>query len=54
LWRAAAKGALAYTYLGYAGREAASRQAGRIRMALLAFALLAAVAFLPRPPVPIL
>lgn len=42
-----APGALAYTYLGYAGREAASGQ-GAIRKALLALALLAAVAFLPR------
>ena len=43
-----APGALAYTYLGYAGREAASGQAGAIRKALLALALLAIVAFLPR------
>jgi uncharacterized membrane protein YdjX (TVP38/TMEM64 family) len=43
-----APGALAYTYLGYAGREAASGQAGAIRKALLALGLLAAVAFLPR------
>jgi hypothetical protein len=43
-----APGALAYTYLGYAGREAASGQAGAIRKAVLALALLAAVAFLPR------
>jgi hypothetical protein len=42
-----APGALAYTYLGYAGREAVSGQ-GAIRKALLALALLAAVAFLPR------
>jgi uncharacterized membrane protein YdjX (TVP38/TMEM64 family) len=42
-----APGALAYTYLGYAGREAASGQ-GAIRKALLALALLAAVAFLPQ------
>nr|WP_304820371.1 VTT domain-containing protein [Candidatus Binatus sp.] len=41
-------GALAYTYLGYAGREAASGQAGAIHKALLALALLATVAFLPR------
>jgi len=39
---------LAYTYLGYAGREAASGQAGVIGKALLALALLAAVAFLAR------
>jgi len=43
-----APGAVAYTYLGYAGREAASGQAGAIRKGLLALALLAAVAFLPR------
>jgi uncharacterized membrane protein YdjX (TVP38/TMEM64 family) len=43
-----APGALAYTYLGYAGREAASGQSGAIHKALLALALLAAVAFLPR------
>jgi uncharacterized membrane protein YdjX (TVP38/TMEM64 family) len=43
-----APGAFAYTYLGYAGREAASGQAGSIHKALLALALLAAVAFLPR------
>jgi uncharacterized membrane protein YdjX (TVP38/TMEM64 family) len=42
-----APGALAYTYLGYAGREAASGQAGAIRKAVVALALLAAVAFLP-------
>ena len=43
-----APGAMAYTYLGYAGREAASGQAGAIHKAALALALLAAVAFLPR------
>ncbi len=43
-----APGALAYTYLGYAGREATSGQAGAIRKAVLALALLAVVAFLPR------
>jgi uncharacterized membrane protein YdjX (TVP38/TMEM64 family) len=43
-----APGALAYTYLGYAGREAASGHVGAIHKALLALALLAAVAFLPR------
>lgn len=43
-----APGAIAYTYLGYAGREAASGQAGAIRKALLALGLLAAVALLPR------
>ena len=41
-------GALAYTYLGYAGREAASGSSGLIRKALLALALLAAAALLPR------
>jgi uncharacterized membrane protein YdjX (TVP38/TMEM64 family) len=43
-----APGALAYTYLGYAGLEAASGRAGAIHKALVALALLAAVAFLPR------
>jgi hypothetical protein len=43
-----APGAVAYTYLGYAGLEAASGRAGAIRKALLALALLATVAFLPR------
>jgi uncharacterized membrane protein YdjX (TVP38/TMEM64 family) len=43
-----ALGALAYTYLGYAGREAASGQAGAIRKAVLALGLLATVALLPR------
>jgi hypothetical protein len=43
-----APGAVAYTYLGYAGREAASGQTGAIHKALLALALLAVVAFLPR------
>ena len=43
-----APGALAYTYLGYAGREVASGQAGTINKVLLALALLAAIAFLPR------
>jgi uncharacterized membrane protein YdjX (TVP38/TMEM64 family) len=43
-----APGAVAYTYLGYAGLEAASGRAGTIHKALLALALLAAVAFLPR------
>lgn len=40
-------GTFAYTYLGYAGREAAYGQ-GTIRKGLLALALLATVAFLPR------
>jgi len=41
-------GALAYTYLGYAGREAVGGGEGLIQKAMLALALLAAVAFLPR------
>jgi len=43
-----APGAVAYTYLGYAGLEAASGRAGAIHKALLALALLAAIVFLPR------
>ena len=41
-------GAIAYTYLGYAGREAVAGGEGLIRKALLALALLAVAAFLPR------
>lgn len=41
-------GAIAYTYLGYAGREAIGGGEEIIQKALLALALLAAVAFLPR------
>lgn len=41
-------GAFAYTYLGYAGREAAAGSAGLIHKGLIALALLAVVAFLPR------
>lgn len=41
-------GALAYTYLGFAGREAAAGGEGMIRNGLIALALLAVVAFLPR------
>ena len=41
-------GALAYTYLGYAGREAVAGGEGTIQKGLLALALLAVVAFLPR------
>ncbi|MGA7800879.1 MAG: TVP38/TMEM64 family protein [Gammaproteobacteria bacterium] len=41
-------GAMAYTYLGYAGREALAGGQGLIQKGLLALALLAAVAFLPR------
>lgn len=41
-------GAIAYTYLGYIGKEAATGGEGLIQKALLALALLAFVAFLPR------
>jgi uncharacterized membrane protein YdjX (TVP38/TMEM64 family) len=41
-------GALAYSYLGYAGREAVAGGEGMIQKTLLAAALLGAVAFLPR------
>ena len=41
-------GAIAYTYLGYAGREAMAGGEGLIRKGLLALALLGVVAFLPR------
>lgn len=41
-------GALAYTWLGYAGREAAAGDGAAIRYGMIALALLAAVAFLPR------
>lgn len=41
-------GALAYTYLGYAGREALAGADGMLEKGLAALALLAAVAFLPR------
>jgi uncharacterized membrane protein YdjX (TVP38/TMEM64 family) len=41
-------GALAYTYLGYAGREAVAGGEGLIQKGLIALALLAAAAFLPR------
>jgi uncharacterized membrane protein YdjX (TVP38/TMEM64 family)/rhodanese-related sulfurtransferase len=43
-----APGAIAYTYLGYAGREAAAGGSGVIRNVIVALALLASVAFLPR------
>ena len=43
-----APGAVAYTYLGYAGQQAASSRAGAIHKILLAVTLLAAVALLPR------
>jgi len=41
-------GALAYTYLGYAGREAVAGSEGLIKTILIALALLAAVTFIPR------
>ncbi len=41
-------GAVAYTWLGYAGREAVAGSEGAIHKGLLALALLAMVAFLPR------
>lgn len=41
-------GAFAYTYLGYAGREALAGGQGLIQKGLLALALLALVLFLPR------
>lgn len=45
---AMAPGALAYTWLGYAGREALSGDSSAIRYGLLALGLLAAIAVLPR------
>lgn len=45
---AMAPGAIAYTWLGHAGREALEGNATAIRYALLALGLLAAIAFLPR------
>jgi rhodanese-related sulfurtransferase len=41
-------GALAYTYLGYAGREAVAGGQDLIQKGLVALALLAAAAFIPR------
>ncbi len=41
-------GAIAYTYLGYAGREAVAGEGGMIQKVLLALSLLAVVAFIPR------
>ena len=41
-------GAIAYTYLGYAGREAIAGNEDVIQIGLLALALLGIVAFLPR------
>ena len=43
-----APGTLAYAWLGYAGREALAGNGSAIRSGLIALALLAAVAFLPR------
>ena len=43
-----APGTIAYTWLGYAGSEALAGNATAIRYGLIALALLAAVAFLPR------
>jgi len=43
-----APGGFAYTWLGYAGREAITGGEGLIRKGLFALALLAAVSFLPR------
>ncbi|MDP1966208.1 MAG: VTT domain-containing protein [Reyranella sp.] len=43
-----APGAVAYTWLGHAGREAIAGDTSAIRYGLLALGLLAAVAFLPR------
>jgi uncharacterized membrane protein YdjX (TVP38/TMEM64 family)/rhodanese-related sulfurtransferase len=41
-------GTMAYTWLGHAGREAAAGNTAAIRYGLIALALLAAIAFLPR------
>jgi len=41
-------GAIAYTYLGYIGKEAATGGEGLIQKSMMALALLAIVAFLPR------
>ena len=43
-----APGAVAYTWLGHAGREALAGDASAIRYGLLALGLLAAIVFLPR------
>lgn len=43
-----APGAIAYTWLGHAGREAMAGDGAAIKYALLALGLLAAIAFLPR------
>jgi len=43
-----APGGFAYTYLGYVGREAAAGEEGLVQKILMAIALLAMVAFMPR------
>ena len=43
-----APGAIAYTWLGHAGREALAGDASAIRYGLIALGLLAAIAFIPR------
>ncbi|MBS3786185.1 MAG: VTT domain-containing protein, partial [Gammaproteobacteria bacterium] len=45
---AMAPGALAYAWVGHAGREALSGQGNWIQPALIALALIALVAFIPR------
>jgi len=47
-WICMLPGAIAYTYIGYAGREAIAGGEGLIQKGLLALALLAVVVFLPR------
>ncbi len=47
-WLFMLPGAFAYTWLGYAGREAASGGENMIQTGMIALALLATVAFLPR------
>jgi len=47
-WLFMLPGAIAYTYLGYAGREAVAGSEGLVQKIMLALALLAIVAFIPR------
>lgn len=47
-WLFMLPGAIAYTYLGYAGREAVAGNEGLVQKIMLALALLAIVAFIPR------
>ncbi len=47
-WLFMLPGAIAYTYVGYVGREALAGEEGLIQKILLALALLAMVGFLPR------